>query len=238
MLKPLILQLCTKMIAFLKLPLCISLHLSIPSLIFLSSFLPKHYEHSRNLLRKYNMAQIDYRSLLIHRRPPHSTDVAEHWGEMDKSTSICLSDCTAQTADCGETTLLWKSELNNDMFFKSTNWREVYMWWWVYMFLYTSLAVNPKPAYQFPFISPSIRHPTLQYFFQGNCCNSLLRDNYQRERTKSQLIHVHGHLAASLTEFEGYVEGINICPLPYLYGCLLYNEAALKLMVQNKWVYV
>lgn len=78
--------------------------------------------------------------------------------------------------------LLWKSGLNN---ITSTTWREVYMWSWVYMFLYTSLTVNPKAAYQFSFIFPSIRHPTLQYFFRGkNVSKQLLQQLTERQLSK------------------------------------------------------
>lgn len=108
----------------------------------------------------------------------------------------------------------------------------------VFLYIYIEMAVNLNGAYRINLIPPSVSN-ILQYvsraknkMFPSNCCSQLTEvSNGQKE---SQLVHVSGHLAASLTQFEGSLGGIDT----YLYGCLLYNEAALKLMVQSKRVHV
>lgn len=176
-----------------------------PSLYFpttlnsISYLFPLHFsssitKHSRNLLRQYSMAQIDYRALLIHWRPPHCTEVAEGWGEMDKSTT-CLIALHKQLTVPFFSVVLWeKSKLNNETL--SYTQESVYM-------VMTTVCIHLKLSIQRLLMNSllyfsSIWHPTLKYFFRGNispsnCCKSLLRENYQRHNMKSQLIHLQGH---------------------------------------------
>lgn len=77
--------------------------------------------------------------------------------------------CPAQTADCSfffcsTFVEIWIKSWNVFFFLFSICKlvRGLYVKMSVYMFLYTSLAVNPKAVYQFSFIFPSITRPAPQ----------------------------------------------------------------------------
>lgn len=168
-------------------------------------------------------------SPLIHRSPANCLDVAAvRWQKTDKSTSVRSlpsSQHKELTAACFAAALFWKSELNNDPISPPQQTPGERTWLRIYMcILCINLAAKPRwNHHQTPFLkkkNPAINQASVHFLFlerkkkiPSERCHGSQRHDRQMDRMNHSSLMCWGHLAASLTEFEGSLEGIDICPL-------------------------
>lgn len=146
------------------------------------------------------MAQIDYRSVLIHRTSPLWTDAAEHQGEMDKSAipvwACLIARCSHSWLAASSVASVWKSSQHNVKIYRVMSLYVcddecIYFW------------INPSlSVLSIPFYFSINQTPNTAALLQGRCFQATATTaywEYQREWMKSLPIPKRGHWNASAT---------------------------------------